>query len=434
MKQQEPVDVLMVGAGEYTAGFVQTSFGAAADKPAGVVALTCFDLRKFGKVRRMVICDRCGTRMPAVRATIEAKIGRAYRGLDLTLDCFPEDDVPDDPNAAIRAIGSMKPGDVAIIFTPDDTHFSIASAAIAAGLHVLVAKPIVKSLQEHKQLVALAKKHNVLLAVEYHKRFDPIYSDARNRARQLGPFSYYYSYMAQPKQQLDTFRAWAGKSSDINFYLNSHHIDIHNWFVSHMAHPTRVTALAATGVAVAKLERPCEDTITLSCQWANRDGSGTGTAVYTSSWIAPKGECHTRQHLHYMGQQGELHADQAHRGYNTATDESGYAALNPLYMRYTPDANGFFAGQSGYGYISIAAFIEAAAALNSGARSISYYEQEGVLALASKTLAVTAILQAGRLSLDNAGAAVDILYDDDGQPREVRLAGGSSNGADAAMG
>jgi hypothetical protein len=50
----------------------------------------------------MVLCDRCGSRMPAVRATMEAKIGRAYRGLDLTLDCFPEDDVPDDPNAAIR--------------------------------------------------------------------------------------------------------------------------------------------------------------------------------------------------------------------------------------------------------------------------------------------------------------------------------------------
>jgi hypothetical protein len=63
----------------------------------------------------------------------------------------------------LQAIGSMKPGDVAIIFTPDDTHFAIASAAIAAGLHVLVAKPIVKNLQEHKQLVALAKKHNVLV-------------------------------------------------------------------------------------------------------------------------------------------------------------------------------------------------------------------------------------------------------------------------------
>lgn len=30
--------------------FVQTAFGAAADKPAGVVALTCFDLRRLGKV------------------------------------------------------------------------------------------------------------------------------------------------------------------------------------------------------------------------------------------------------------------------------------------------------------------------------------------------------------------------------------------------
>jgi D-galacturonate reductase len=55
--------------------------------------------------------------------------------------------------------------------------------------------------------------------------------------------------MAQPKQQLDTFKAWAGKSSDINYYLNSHHIDVHNWMVSHMSHPTKVTALAATGGA-----------------------------------------------------------------------------------------------------------------------------------------------------------------------------------------
>jgi D-galacturonate reductase len=92
--------------------------------------------------------------------------------------------------------------------------------------------------------------------------------------------------------------------------------------------------------------------------------------------------------------------------------------------RYTPDANGYFAGQTGYGYISIASFIDAAAAINSGGRSISYYEQEGQLALASKTLAVTAILQAGRLSLDNTGAAVDILYSDNGQPEQVQLSAG----------
>lgn len=47
-------------------------------------------------------------------------------------------------------------------------------------------------------------------------------------------------------------------------------------------------ARAVPGVAEAKLDRPCEDTVTLSTQWINRDGKATGTAVYTASWIAPK--------------------------------------------------------------------------------------------------------------------------------------------------
>jgi hypothetical protein len=52
---------------------------------------------------------------------------------------------------------------------------------------------------------------------------------------------------------------------------------------------------------------------------------------------------------------------------------------------------------------------------------MAHYEAEGVLALASKTLAVTAILQAGRMSLDAGGAPVDIQYGDDGQPHHVQL-------------
>ena len=70
-----------------------------------------------------------------------------------------------------------------------------------------------------------------------HKRFDPIYVDARDRIRKMGGFGYMYgqlacagvrarvrdlsektpcgapqryAYMSQPKHQLETFRAWAG--------------------------------------------------------------------------------------------------------------------------------------------------------------------------------------------------------------------------------
>ena len=65
--------------------------------------------------------------------------------------------------------------------------------------------------------------------VEFHKRWDPMYVDARERIRQLGDCGFFHSYMSQPKIQLNTFRQWAGRSSDISYYLNSHHIDFHAW-------------------------------------------------------------------------------------------------------------------------------------------------------------------------------------------------------------
>jgi hypothetical protein len=33
---------------------------------------------------------------------MEAKIGKVYRGMDLSIDCFPADDVHDDPEAAMQ--------------------------------------------------------------------------------------------------------------------------------------------------------------------------------------------------------------------------------------------------------------------------------------------------------------------------------------------
>jgi hypothetical protein len=49
-----------------------------------------------------------------------------------------------------------------------------------------------------------------------------------------------------------------------------------------------------------------------------------------------------------------------------STDDGGYAALNPLYMKYTPRGSGHFDGQAGYGYRSIELFVEAAEAVNAG--------------------------------------------------------------------
>lgn len=256
------------------------------------------------------------------------------------VECFPADDVDFDGNAYLTAMDTMSAGDVVIVFTPDDTHFPIAMAAMNRKLHVLIAKPIVKTLDHHQELETFARTQDVLCAVEYHKRWDPIYNDACERSKALGSFSYFYSCMTQRREQLDTFRAWAGISSDISFYLNSHHMDVHCWFLEGTgSRPTQVVAASSTGVANKRLGRSgVDDTISVLVTWENADGS-TGHATYMSSWIAPTADCHTQQQFHYVGHEGEMRVDQAHRGYNLSASESGggtgaLAAINPLYMRW----------------------------------------------------------------------------------------------------
>ena len=63
----------------------------------------------------------------------------------------------------------------------------------------MVTKPAVKHLADHQKLFEEARKNNVFVYVEHHKRFDPAYADARFRAKKLGDFNYFYSYMSQPK-------------------------------------------------------------------------------------------------------------------------------------------------------------------------------------------------------------------------------------------
>lgn len=298
---------MSVGTGEYTTGYVHGK-PSDSDKSAGVVALTMFDLRRRNKVRRIGLCGVNGTKFQGIRTHMKRAISEVYSSLETDVETFPSDQEID-AKSYLKALDDFKKGDAVTIFTPDDTHFEIALAAIERGLHVLVTKPVVQTLEHHKILHEAAMKSNVIVAVEVHKRWDPIYSDARDKIKNLGDFSYLYSYMSQPKHQLETFKGWAGKSSDISYYLNSHHIDFHEWAVGETSRPTRVTAVASKGVAVKLHNMDCEDTITLTVQWENIQESegvvtptGYGTAVYTSSWIAPKSDVHSQQRFFYMGQ------------------------------------------------------------------------------------------------------------------------------------
>lgn len=418
-KQKKVADspnAILFGTGEYTTGYVHGA-GSKSDKTCGVVGLVCFDLRHRGKIGETIgLCGTSGVKFPGLREHLAKNIGEKY-SLDVNCLSFPADDCKRDVKAYLTALKSFKRGDIAVITTPDDTHFDIVMASIEAGLHVMCTKPIVKTLKEHIAIVEAARKHDVLVCIEYHKRFDPIYNDAVNRIRRLGDFGYFSSFMSQPKFQLQTFKAWAGRSSDISYYLNSHHIDIHEWAMHGKAVVRRVNAMGSNGVCAREIGVDAEDTITVCAEWENLESKNRGIANYTSSWATPKTDVHSEQRFFYMGHEGQATIDQCHRGFFLATDKEGHASINPLYMRYTPDAKGRFVGQAGYGYRSFECFIDAVQDIRNGSATPSDFD--GELPTAASTLQGTAILEAGRLSLDNKGASFNIIYDDNNNPTGI---------------
>lgn len=82
---------------------------------------------------------------------------------------------------------------------------------------------------------------------------------------------------------------------------------------------------------------------------------------------------------------------------------------------------GYFSGQLGYGYRSFEAFIDAVADLK--AKKIDMDECDRKLATIGTTLQETAVLEAGRLSLDHQSSMVEIIYDNETSliPIELKL-------------
>jgi len=78
-------------------------------------------------------------------------------------------------------------------------------------------------------------------------------------------------------------------------------------------------------------------------------------------------------------------------------------------MKYTPSSTGHFDGQTGYGYISIEKFVDAAREVNAKVAKVQDFDRYGLPTIGN-TVLTTAILNAGRISLDEK-RAVEIKRD-----------------------
>jgi scyllo-inositol 2-dehydrogenase (NADP+) len=65
--------------------------------------------------------------------------------------------------------------DLVVVNTPNFTHYEYAKAALIAGKHVIVEKPITVTAEEGRELIALAEEKGLLLSAYQNRRYDSDY-------------------------------------------------------------------------------------------------------------------------------------------------------------------------------------------------------------------------------------------------------------------
>jgi scyllo-inositol 2-dehydrogenase (NAD+) len=70
---------------------------------------------------------------------------------------------------------------IIISATPESTHYPMAKAALSAGKHVFMEKPIASTLEEVDDLDRIAKAKNVKFTIGYSQRFNPKYAYMREK-------------------------------------------------------------------------------------------------------------------------------------------------------------------------------------------------------------------------------------------------------------
>src|SRR5690606_10205879 len=113
------------------------------------------------------------------------------------------------------------------ICTTNDTHFEMALYAINKGLHVVLEKPMTKTVEEAVILEDLVKKSKLVHEVHFHNRFYPVHHYMKENINQLGDiFSIYGVYLQDWMMPQNTYN-WRASSEQSGLTRVIHDIGTH---------------------------------------------------------------------------------------------------------------------------------------------------------------------------------------------------------------
>jgi predicted dehydrogenase len=336
-----------------------------------------------------------------------------------------------DPDGFRRAIASMPPRNVVVVAVPDQLHYGMIKAALAADQHVLSVKPLVLEAAQSLEIEREALGRGLVVGVEYHKRFDDRALLARRRYREglFGEFKlgtarllekWYYRH--------SNFQNWCTvENSDAFTYIGCHYVDQVHF----------ITGLLPVAVSVYGLrdKYPNENEGFL---WTDaRVIWNNGACLNVQNALgfpdAAPGSNTQGLTMYCAGAEGGAwidHSDQ-YRGikYCYTRNPGGpgttmFSEPSTEYFQYL-DLGGPGLVPVGYGYRSVEFIIKTilrveAAPPGERRRLLQEIDAAGVMATPANSLYNELVMEAGRLSITNGGREAVIEYEP--QPR-LRLRG-----------
>ena len=185
------------------------------------------------------------------------RIARQFGGVNVTSD--------------IGDVLSDRSVDGVVIATPVGTHAGLATAALEAGKHVLIEKPLASSVEEGAAMVALAESEGLVLMTDHTFCYTSVVSRIRDlvRAGDLGDFLYF-----------DSVRVNLGLvQSDVDVFwdLAPHDLSILDFVLPDGVYPVSVSAWGADPMGVGQ---DCIGHLSLAL-------SNGGLAHAHLNWLSP---------------------------------------------------------------------------------------------------------------------------------------------------